>query len=269
MWFSSSHQLLSLFLFLLPTTLSQQPKPPYQCDETFSFFNADIAIAANLTHCRKLPAMSAELAWNLHNNTFITNKTNSTTIDFLFSIVPISSSGWVAWGVNPGPKPQMVGTRAIVGIGDMGGGDGSVVVATYNVTAQVKLGCKLVNTTVEFSVKNLRSSYSAATGRVVVAGRLELPAAEYDVRRLNHVWQVGPAAAGMVLLPHRLRLQNFDSVETLDLVTGRKAAGHSSTVLRDVSINCIIIEKKCVMLLFDVSVVLKRIISCTKKIKIL
>ncbi|KAI0513391.1 hypothetical protein KFK09_009411 [Dendrobium nobile] len=232
MRFLPSLQLLLFFFFLLTTTLSlQQPKTPYQCDETFSFFSTDIADAANLSHCRKLPTISAELGWNLHNDTFSKNKMIS-TVDFLFSAVLAASTGWVAWGVNPGPVPQMVGTRAIVGIREMDGGDGPVVVATYNITGEVRLGCKLVNSTVEFSVRNVRSSYRAATGMVVVAGRLMLPAAEYDVRRLNHVWQMGPAAAGMVLLPHSLRLQNFDGVETLDLVTGRKV-GNSNTALRD------------------------------------
>ncbi|KAG0457989.1 hypothetical protein HPP92_023146 [Vanilla planifolia] len=43
----------------------------------------DIANAANLTYCRKLRALGAELGWNLHNAT-----TTTTTVTIVFSAVP-------------------------------------------------------------------------------------------------------------------------------------------------------------------------------------
>ncbi|KAK8970208.1 hypothetical protein KSP40_PGU006309 [Platanthera guangdongensis] len=223
---------LLVFFFLHQSARSQEPNP-YPCDDTFSFYGTPIAAEANLTHCRKLSALDAELGWNLHNATNATNATG-TTVDIVFSAAPLGISGWIAWGVNPGPKPMMVGTRALVGIRRVDNGAGAVgppVVATYNVTAEVKLGCGLRNSSVELVVENVRSNYSAATGRMVMAARVRLPPA-YNVSRLNNVWQVGPAVVGMMLVPHPQRLQNFDGVETLDLVTGRRVGG-SNTDLRD------------------------------------
>ncbi|PKA61478.1 Auxin-induced in root cultures protein 12 [Apostasia shenzhenica] len=216
--------LLPFLIFLLvlpPSTFSQQTNQ-YTCDSTFSFAGT----AANLTHCRKLPALGAELGWNLRFSA-----DNATAVlDVVFSAAPPSAAGWIAWGVNPGPKPRMIGTRAVVAVGRQDGSPPAV--ATYNVTADARRGCKLRNSTVEFVVENGRASYSPETGRMTVAATLRLLVKDYNASRLNHVWQVGPGAIDMVLLPHPRRLQNFDGVGTLDLVTGRRL-DHSNKVLRD------------------------------------
>lgn len=223
--------LLLFHVFLLSSshlcfsqTLPLQPPPPPQCDQSFTFVNS----TKNITRCKKLWSLGAELGWNLHNTT---NSSNAVAIlDIVFAVKSPSPNGWVAWGVNPGPKPRMVGTRALIAIGQP---NGSPVVATYNVTADVKKGCKLENSSIELRVENMRAQYSAGTGVMTLWARLNLPS-DYNVSGLNQVWQVGANAAGMVPRMHAMKLENFDSAEKIDLVTGR-SLGHSMKTLRVVS----------------------------------
>ncbi|KAG0457990.1 hypothetical protein HPP92_023147 [Vanilla planifolia] len=122
----------------------------------------------------------------------------------------------------------MPGTRALVAIGQA---VGPPVVASYNVTTDTLMGCKLENSSVEFRAEGVRSNYSSVTGRMVLAATLRLPSV-YNPSRLNQVWQVGPAARGMALVPHAQQLHNFDGVDTLNLATGQMF-GYSNTALRD------------------------------------
>jgi len=186
----------------------------------------------NITYCKKLHSLGAELGWNVHNTTTNTKNTNTTNtiIDIVFSAKLISLTGWVAWGVNPNPKPKMVGTRALIAIVQP---NGSPVVATYNVTGDVKNGCKLQNSTIELVVENMSSQYSGDSGVMTVWATVGLPPA-YNASRLNIVWQVGANAVGMMPVMHEMRLENFDSTETIDLMTG-KNLGHTKGKLREVS----------------------------------
>lgn len=65
----------------------------------------------NLTHCKQLRVLEAELAWQ-----FSSFNSQWSQIDVVFGARLRSDMGWLAWGVNPLPQPQMIGTRAIIGI---------------------------------------------------------------------------------------------------------------------------------------------------------
>ncbi|XP_008803564.3 cytochrome b561 and DOMON domain-containing protein At3g25290-like [Phoenix dactylifera] len=182
------------------------------CDAGFSF--SATGMARNITHCRRLRTLGAELGMNYYNTT------PNSTVDVVFSARLPTPQGWIAWGINPGRHPQMVGTRALIAFNRP---SGMPMVGTYNVTADTRRGCKLEPSPIEVGVVNKEANYSGETGRLTMAARLTLPP-EYNVSRLNHVWQVGPRVADMVPSAHARTLQNFDSTETIDLSSG---VGHS------------------------------------------
>ncbi|XP_062017331.1 cytochrome b561 and DOMON domain-containing protein At4g12980-like [Rosa rugosa] len=170
----------------------------------------------NITNCKKLLTLGAELGWNIHNETHI---------DILFTI-PISMDDtpkWVAWGVNPRRKrPRMIGTRAIIAISQA---NGTLKVSRYNITSDTKLGCRLqpLQPSIEFEdvvVQNMTGDVKPNRYMSIFATLILRPdLAAYDIARLNHVWQVGYEADEVALEPkmHPTALQNVDSTETTNL----------------------------------------------------
>ncbi|PON41202.1 Cytochrome b561 and DOMON domain-containing protein [Parasponia andersonii] len=178
----------------------------------------------NNTNCKKLSALGAEFGWNIRQN-------RSTIIDVLFGVRQHNDIRWIAWGVNPGNSPEMVGTRAIIGVIQK---NGTVVVNTYNITSNTKLGCQLFPSTIEFPVENMKGA-STTSGYITISGTLFLDTKFYNVEKLNHVWQVGYDADQESLEPkmHPPTLQNFDSTETLNLTSGvGHGVGHHRRHLR-------------------------------------
>ncbi|KAG1368153.1 cytochrome b561 and DOMON domain-containing protein [Cocos nucifera] len=202
--------LSALVVLVLASSLAHRTKAQWHsCDSGFSI--SATAVARNITQCRRLQTLGAELGINNYSTT-----PNSSTIDVVFSALPPTPQGWIAWGVNPGRHPQMVGTRVLIAYNQP---SGMPVVGTYNVTADTRRGCKLEPSTIEVGVANKAANYSGETGRLTMAARLTLPP-EYSVSKLNHVWQVGPRVVGMVPSAHAKTLENFDSKERMDLARG-------------------------------------------------
>jgi len=174
------------------------------CSEAF----LKLAEQKNISDCKRLRTLGAEFAWNLHGN----GSGNSTVVDILFGAKLNAPQGWIGWGVNPGRRPQMVGTKAIVAVKRS---DGTWVVDTYNITKEIRNGCNLLpskleivlNKSFEQEVDNLHTMYV----------RLSLPSEEYNVTRLNHVWQVGYDIEGSHPHGHPKTLRNVDSKEVIDL----------------------------------------------------
>ncbi|XP_004295841.1 PREDICTED: cytochrome b561 and DOMON domain-containing protein At5g35735-like [Fragaria vesca subsp. vesca] len=190
----------------------------------------------NITSCKKLITLGAELGWNIHND-------NKTHIDILFTI-PISTNDapkWVAWGVHPGRKrPQMIGTRAFIAISQS---NGTLKVSKYNITSDTKLGCSLqpLQPSEEFEdvvVQNMTGEVKPNRYMSIFATLILRPdLAPYDIERLNHVWQVGYEADEVHLEPkmHPTALQNVDSTETTNLFNRKGISiGHRRHHLRTV-----------------------------------
>lgn len=96
---------LALLLFLsLPTTSGSSDG---LCSEAFWMEGR----RQNVTHCKQLRVLGAELGWHV-------SRFNSqwTKIDVMFGARLRFDVGWLAWGVNPLAQPQMIGTRAVIGI---------------------------------------------------------------------------------------------------------------------------------------------------------
>ena len=111
-------------------------------------------------------------------------------VDIIFGAKLHNTMGCLAWGVNPEPRPQMVGTRAIKGIKFS---NSSSRIKTYDITNFTKLGCPLLpsNITDSLIVSNTGVNYTAATRHMTIYATLTLPQKDYNISKLNLVWQVG------------------------------------------------------------------------------
>ncbi|KAK4746354.1 hypothetical protein SAY87_012666 [Trapa incisa] len=170
------------------------------------------AIGRNITHCRLLRrVVQIQLGWE-------TSRFNSqwTQIDVMFSAQLRSDIGWLAWGVNPLPQPQMVGTRAIIGIRLP---NGSQSVGTYNVTSDTKKGCQLLPSTLDIEVPHKTLDYDQREDTFVISAKVVVPNSKYNISRLNHVWEVGYEAVGVEPKMHPKVLQDFNSAEALNFLT--------------------------------------------------
>ncbi|CAN0900961.1 Cytochrome b561 and DOMON domain-containing protein At4g12980 [Linum grandiflorum] len=218
----SSSLAIFFFLFLISTSSSNAQRIP--CNIPFRLFTQQ----NNLTNCRKLPTLEAELAWELIPQ-------NRSRFHVIFGARLSDDVAWVAWGVNPS-HPQMAGTRAMIAVRDIE--TGVFRVAAYNVTSKTRKRCGLLpNQELEVEFGNSSMEYVNGIDYYAMRATVGFPAGSYDVSRLNHVWQVGYRAEGMEPRIHPVsNLQHFDSTETIDLRTGlvHQRAGQHRRYLRNV-----------------------------------
>ncbi|XP_022151298.1 cytochrome b561 and DOMON domain-containing protein At2g04850-like isoform X2 [Momordica charantia] len=201
---------LSLFPFLstiFPLALAFHP-----CTDKFH----ELAKARSLSHCQKLSTLGAELGWSDPSSSG-----NRHLLRILVGAVLAEDMGWLAWGVNPGPQPEMVGTRAAIGIKDPSSKT-SLVCKTYNVTYETRIGCRLQPSVLE-EVQCTSFEYNDLTGYHMVSASLNLSSADYNISRLNMVWQIGYKVEGDEPKQHVATLRNVDSVEMLNLVSGKSS----------------------------------------------
>jgi hypothetical protein len=179
----------------------------------------------NITKCKELTTLGAEFGWDY------TKGLNETRVHIILGARLQDEMGWLAWGVNPGKRPQMVGTRAVIGIRQQ---NASLVIKTYNITRDTKLGCQLLpSDNIDLEVSNATIEYTHETSYLVIHATLILPGEKYNISNLNHVWQVGNCAEDVRPKMHPTALQNVDSTETIDLTTGRaQNIGHHRRHLR-------------------------------------
>ncbi|OWM81290.1 cytochrome b561 and DOMON domain-containing protein At3g25290-like [Punica granatum] len=178
------------------------------CSEAFMM----TAKHRNVTCRRKLMTLDAELGWRVSSF-----NSQWTRIDVVFGARLRSDTGWLAWGVNPLPKPQMIGTRAVIGIRQP---NGTLSTNTYNITSDTKMGCHLLPTAVDVEVRDTEASYIEEEQYFTLSATVIVPDSGYNISKLNHVWQVGEEADGMEPKKHPMTLQNFDSTETRNLWSG-------------------------------------------------
>ncbi|ESW14305.1 hypothetical protein PHAVU_008G270000 [Phaseolus vulgaris] len=212
---------LTIFtLTLLSFTLAANSQA---CTEAFF----KLAQKKNISDCKRLRTLGAEFAWNLHGN-FSGN--NSTVVDILFGATLQTQQGWIGWGVNPGKRPEMVGTRAIVAVKRS---DGTWSVDTYNITKEIRNGCNLLPSKIGIVVS--KSVEEEADNMHTMYVRLRLPSEEYNVTRLNHVWQVGYGIEGGHPHRHPTTLRNVDSTEVIDLTDSNgRSTGQYRSYLRSI-----------------------------------
>ncbi|KAL7186588.1 hypothetical protein ACSBR2_028340 [Camellia fascicularis] len=199
--------ILMILTFFSPICTTAKYSHSTPCSEDFS-----ASLPKSFTNCNKLNTLGAQFGWRLHNN--------ESVIDICVGAMIETDEGWLAWGVNPQAKSQMAGTRAIIGFKKP---DRKPSWNTYNVTSETKLGCRLMPSKIEdIDFRNVTFEYLNQIKYYKICATVGL-SSEYNVSRLNHVWQVGFKSIGMEVmepLKHKNPLPNMDSTETINLRVG-------------------------------------------------
>ncbi|QCE01744.1 hypothetical protein DEO72_LG7g3044 [Vigna unguiculata] len=209
-----------LTLTLLPLTLGANAQP---CSEAF----LKLAEQKNISDCKRLRTLGAEFAWKLHGN----GSENSTVVDVLFGAALNTAQGWIGWGVNPGRRPEMVGTKAIIAVKRS---DEKWRVNTYNITKEIRNGCNLLPSEIGI-VSNMSVEHDGDNLHTMMYVRLNLSSEAYNVTKLNHVWQVGYDIEGWHPLGHPKTLRNVDSTEVINLTDSNgRGTGQYRSYLRSI-----------------------------------
>ncbi|XP_057485040.1 cytochrome b561 and DOMON domain-containing protein At4g12980-like [Actinidia eriantha] len=191
---------LMIWSFLIPISITAHT---HHCTRYFDKYLTQ----KNITQCLKLHTLGAQFGWNSYDRSHI---------DVCVGAVAQSETGWLAWGINPQNRSQMVGTRALIGIRDAEGGTS---IDTYNITSETKLGCRLQPSSIDVTVLNKTFEYKSEYNYYIICASLLLDRNMYNTSKLNHVWQVGKAANGNEPLRHPNTLQNVDSTEVTNLAS--------------------------------------------------
>ncbi|XP_078175852.1 cytochrome b561 and DOMON domain-containing protein At4g12980-like [Carex rostrata] len=151
------------------------------------------------TTCNDLPHLSS----SLH---FTYDSTNG-TLSLAFVSTPASSSGWVAWAINP-TGTGMIGSQALIAFKQP---SGSMGVKTYSIS-----GYAIKESAISYKTSDLSAEYGS-DGKIqmfanVVVGK--------GMTTLNQVWQVGGSVTNGVPDVHAMKSDNTASMGKLDLVNG-------------------------------------------------
>lgn len=152
------------------------------------------------TTCNDLPYLSSSLHFTYDSTTG--------TLSLAFVSTPGSSSGWVAWAINP-TGTSMIGSQALIAFKQP---SGSMAVKTYNVSGYGSIE----ESAISYKTSDLSAEYGS-DGKIqmfanVVVGK--------GVSTLNQVWQVGGSVTNGVPDQHELKPDNKASMGKLDLVKG-------------------------------------------------
>lgn len=164
--------------------------------------------------CADLPALGATLHWTYDG------KASTLTLAFVAKPPASGGGGWVSWAINP-TGDGMKGAQALVAFKG-GAGAAAYVVNTYNVTGYKPFPA--ASTPIAFNATNLAADESAATGKLRLYGKLQLPR---GMETVNHIWQVGSTVTGGVPMKHAFAQENLDAKGRLSL------AGHGAAVAQE------------------------------------
>ncbi|KAJ7963771.1 Cytochrome b561 and DOMON domain-containing protein [Quillaja saponaria] len=119
----------------------------------------------------------------------------------------------------------MVGTKAIIAIKQP---NNTLLVNAYDITQDTKLGCRLrpsSDSDLGLQVNNKKVAYDNTSNFLTIYAEVILPSPNYQISKLNHVWQVGYHASDDEPQIHPTHLQNVDSTEIIDLISGDGTSG--------------------------------------------
>ncbi|CAL9096133.1 unnamed protein product [Musa acuminata var. zebrina] len=163
--------------------------------------------------CNSLPYLGASLHWNYHSS--------NGTVDVAYR-APESSSGWVAWAVNP-TGSGMIGANAFLAFP---GSNGAVTVYTtkfsgYNVEAS-----DVKDENLSFPVYSKQAEY--ANGYYTIFATLEIP---NNSTKLNTAWQASTQLQNGVPNGHPAG-DNLLSKNNLDFLSGEAGSAGGNSRLR-------------------------------------
>ncbi|CAL9158254.1 cytochrome b561 and DOMON domain-containing protein At5g47530-like [Musa acuminata AAA Group] len=154
--------------------------------------------------CNSLPYLGASLHWTYH--------ASNGTVDVAYRALQ-SSSGWVAWAINPSGA-GMIGANAFLAFPDSAAGAVTVwttQLSTYSPTVQ--------DQNLSFSVYSKAAEYS--DGSYTIYATLEVPS---NNTKVNVVWQASTQIENGVPNGHSTLGDNVNSQSTLDLLSGHAAS---------------------------------------------
>ncbi|KAG5561074.1 hypothetical protein RHGRI_004178 [Rhododendron griersonianum] len=196
--------ILMITCFLVPTSLalSTTSANGSSCSN-FAFPNNQV-----FASCTDLPYLDSFLHW--------THNPSSSTLHIAYRHSQVSSSTWVAWGINPTSK-GMIGTQAIVAYPKP---DGTMAVFTTPVSSY---GTQLQEGNLSFPVSDLSASF--LDNQIVIYAVIELPE---NTTSVSHVWQDGPVS-GSTLGMHQVFGNHLKSMGTLNLSSGQASESPSGS----------------------------------------
>ncbi|KAG5561143.1 hypothetical protein RHGRI_004231 [Rhododendron griersonianum] len=198
--------LVMITCFLVPSlALSTTSSHGSSCSD-FVFPNDQV-----FASCTDLPYLDSFLHW--------THNASSSTLHIAYRHTQVSSSAWVAWGINP-TMIGMIGTQAIIAYPKP---DGTVVVFTSPIS---RYGTRLREGNLSFPVSDLSASYF--DNEMVIFVVIELPE---NTTSVNHVWQHGPVY-GTNLGMHQVSRNHLQSMGALDLSSGQASTSDGVKIFR-------------------------------------
>ncbi|KAG8073840.1 hypothetical protein GUJ93_ZPchr0006g45616 [Zizania palustris] len=150
--------------------------------------------------CNSLPVLGASLHW--------TYNAENGTADIAFR-APQSSSGWVAWGINPSGL-SMGGSNVFIASQDSSSGAVSVLTTVLESTSP-----SLTSRNLSFEVPVTPAAEYVA-GVYTIFTTVKLPS---NTTAQNTVWQAGPGNTGAIS-PHPRTGANLQSTRRLDFLSG-------------------------------------------------
>ncbi|GLU20573.1 hypothetical protein SLE2022_367640 [Rubroshorea leprosula] len=160
-------------------------------------------------------------------NSFIYYNYNSSTrnLQIAFRQTGVSSSSWVAWGINPS-STDMLGCQALVAYQQTNGTVRAYTSPITSYTTQLQEG------SLSFNVSGLSATYS--NNEMIIFATIGLSGSSGTT--LNQVWQQGPLS-GNNPQGHSTTGANVQSMGTLNLVSGETASaagGNSKTKKKNI-----------------------------------
>lgn len=179
------------------------------CPTKFTASSGSTSTTTIYSLCQSLPELSATLSWSYHSR--------NGSVDLAFRAKPGTSTGWVAWGINPAGK-KMVGTQALIALRFP---NGTMSCKTYNVTSKQ---AALVPSAISFSATHLSSMYE--NGMMTIFATVVLPS---NKSKVNQVWQVGNHTKGLDPLIHDTAAANLKSFSSIDLASTKSTTKSSGS----------------------------------------
>ncbi|KAJ8483842.1 hypothetical protein OPV22_016327 [Ensete ventricosum] len=163
--------------------------------------------------CNSLPYLGASLHWNYHSS--------NGTVDVAYR-APESSSGWIAWAVNP-TGSGMIGANAFLAFP---GSNGAVTLYTTKFSSYTVEASGVKNENLSFPVYSKQAEYE--NGYYTIFAALELP---NNSTKLNTVWQASTQFQNGVPNGHPSG-DNLLSKTNLDFLSGEAVSAGGNSRLR-------------------------------------
>ncbi|KAH7684915.1 DOMON domain-containing protein [Dioscorea alata] len=189
--------LVSLFFFSFASLFSSSM--PLSCS-SFSFSNNRTFIS-----CSSLPHLHATIHWTFDPST--------SSLSLAFSAPPPSSSGWIAWAINPNSL-AMIGSQALIAFNDP-----TIKPQTFNITGY----SPIKPSPIDFPTSDLQSESSST--HLTLFAKLKLP---QGLTSINQVWQVGTSVTSGLPDKHEMLPDNLQSMSKLDLTKGQRVTTATS-----------------------------------------